>query len=81
MEMEADFEGALHDVPEDPAGDDAESEEGDDERLQQVLELLHTSYLRHTSADIPQSHHGRATVGMNTICAYVMKVHNVAAAS
>jgi hypothetical protein len=41
VEMEADFEGALHDVPEDPAADDAESDEGDDERLQQVLDMLH----------------------------------------
>ncbi len=34
--MEADFEGELHDVPEDPEADDAEPEEGDDDRLEQV---------------------------------------------
>lgn len=36
VEMEADFDGELHDVPEDPAADDAEPEEGDDDRLEQV---------------------------------------------
>ena len=36
VEMEADFEGELHDVPEDPAAGDAESEEGDDDRLEQA---------------------------------------------
>ena len=36
VEMEADFEGELHDVPEDPAADDADPEEGDDDRLEQV---------------------------------------------
>ena len=43
VEMEADFEGALHDVPEDPDANDAESEEGDDERLQQVLFNAHSA--------------------------------------
>ena len=36
VEMDADFEGELHDVPEDPAADDAEPEDGDNERLEQV---------------------------------------------
>lgn len=38
VEMEQDFDGEMHDVPENPEGDDdAAEEEGDDERLEQEM--------------------------------------------